>query len=299
VVGLSKEAAQEAIEAEGLTVGQITFRRQWAPQDHVLEQVPSADAVPVAKGTAVDLVLANSQHTFRSERILSKLEGTTTITAEYSVRLTRDIESRRERGEFALQAVTFRSSGEAEDMSSIEFITSQLVRTGGHLWMDSLDQPVDMKSSEGAEWPAFRQLIEQIEAESETDSTADPPNGEQRAAFNTFGRAIGLIVVAIEVNFDLKAIFQTIPADAGDRVNSFYLQPAGFSTIRVEEPASGTRIGNVIRTLSIVRKVNTDEAAPFETVGTADYGLDDGLLKRLDMRVNLEDQTYRTIIERH
>lgn len=298
VVGLSREAAQEAIEDKDLTLGQVTWKQQWAPQDHVLEQVPSANTAPVAEGTAIDLVLANSQHTFRSERILSKLEGTTTITAEYSVRLTRDIENGRKRGEFTLQAVTFRSSGEAEDMSSLEFITSQLVRTSGHLWMDTLDQPVDLKSSEVAEWRAFRQLIKQIEAESETDGAADPSNGEHRVARNILGRVLGLTMVSIEVGFDLMAIFQAIPADAGDRVERFHLQQGGFSTIRVEEPSNGPRIGNSIRTLSVVRKVNTDETAPFETIGTAEYNRDDGLLKRLDIRVNLEDQTYRTIIER-
>jgi hypothetical protein len=296
VVGMSRQAAQQALEDAGLTLGKITSSQRWAPQDHVLEQFPSGESRPVAAGTAVDLVVANSQYTFRSTRILSKPEGTTTITAEYKVMQTLDIDTGKRAGEFTLQEVDISGSTAGDDWAGLNFVVSQLVRTRGNLKLDALDNTMDFESTNWGDWEAFRSLVDRFKADAEKNKKAiELEKNERRAGADDFGKFIGIALVAVEVGFDLKAIFHAVSTDAGNDVEGFHLQRGGFSTIRVEDPGKGSTTADSIRRLSVVRRVK--DADPFEKIGLAEYDAGDGLLKRLDIRTEIEGQSYRTIIE--
>ena len=281
LVGLSLEGADRSLADAGLRVGQRSTRTAWRPSGEVLEQSPVPGAT-CEEGATVDLVVADSEHTFRSVRTLVSEAGKVTrAQGEYRVRLARS-EDGGVVGDFELVEASLSGIGE-EERAFIDALR------GSHIYAspDSLEE-LDL----GLAWSAYSQRLSDLGIDLATSQN------DVDAAMPHLGVAFLALMIAPQVAFDMRAIFWTMPSGTA----ALELQAAGgvassesgtLASIRVEGP-SATAGPN--RVFTVVRKGRDDAA--YQRVGTASYSIDSGVLQRLDIAMDRSGGTYRLEIWR-
>jgi len=281
--GLSEEGARDELLAMGLVSGAVSIRQVWAADGTVVEQTP-ANGELVSTGSPVNLVLADSTTTYRTEKIINTNDGEEiSARIDYQINLIQAENQDQLIGQFIMLASEITGAG-AEMGQTIDLLR----QASGYVSMDAVDE-MDLEST----WSAFSDIARDLQHDVAIEQIGDS------ASFATLGPAIQLALASGEILFDIKTLLTTVPSGSVRAISGFDLQAADdwHSAIRIEGPATVSDAGRT-RRFNVTRRTSDDER--FQSIGSATYSAQEGLLTGMEIVLTLAGETgvYRLKIDR-
>jgi hypothetical protein len=264
LTGIPVEEAHRDIVSLGVTVGAVDRRSEWAPDGFVVEQSPAKGTL-LSTGDKVDLTVADSNFRFRSQRRVRSADENLTVLAEYAVRRIRLDSGSGDIGEIVLTRLE--ATPTQDDFSRV---ANRLVSTSAYIPLGTMD---DFNLI--ASWEALYDYQQELGATLQVQKLT-----EDQPGFAGLGEGILLMLLIMELEFDIRSIFTAPPALNGNDSKAIDLQVGTElkSSIRLQGRPSIVAAGET-HSFEVARRTKKVDA--FKNVGRATYSARDGLLRRL------------------